>query len=151
GFRKTPLSEGGEGQIQSNCFRVAGTPFYGKITDEQLDTHYTTVRPDEVTWPYSPDVPRFSPNSLREYGAFPYSIDMPQYSGSVQTYVIFRNYRLGDYARRKADLIDVYGPQYGGHFVWQRSMIPIAGASWLITHYNWYCEESGLCSGYKEY
>ena len=79
-FRMTPMSRGGEGFVQTNCYR----------------------KDDGFGWS-------------------PLAFDVPSYGGAVQAYAIFRNYKKGDYKKRKADAIDIYGDSFGGHFVWERS------------------------------
>ena len=54
----------------------------------------------------------------------------------VQTFAIFRNYKDGDEDKRKADGFDVYGPRFGGHFIWEKSKGVMSNAEELIEIYE---------------
>ena len=150
GTRVTSMDASNMSAIQTNCAPLdrddpSNGTTYVEFDMNNLATHYDFMHfKSEGNY-----------GGTQYYRWLPYAFDVPNYAGDwVQTFVIFKDYKLGDYKTRKADAIDVFGNSFGGHFVWERVKDEKAtntNSAWLIGLYNKYCESSGECKGYVSY
>ena len=132
GTRVTSMTPDERSPIQTNCARLEEAD-YNAANPSHFKSSTIYGSEQHFTW-------------------LPLAFDVPSYSGNwVQTFVIFHNYQLGDYKKKKADTILAYGPSFGGDFPWERSVDENArhkNADWLIGLYNQHCKETGSCKGY---
>ena len=135
GFRMTAMMENELGPVSTNCTR--------------LDSgSYNPANPYHFQ---SGGAYGGSSKTGYEFSWLPYAFVAPGWGGDwVQTFAIFKNYKKGDLFKKKADVINVYGPSFGGHFVWTRAGdgVVMKNSDWMIDQYNAYCKESGKCNGY---
>ena len=131
GTRVTSMSPDQKSNIQTNCARLEESDY-----NAENPSHFMSER----NW-----------GGDQYFTWLPLAFDVPSYGGWVQTFVIFNDYKLGDYKKRKADVILAYGPSFGGDFPWERSVDEKAvhtNSRWLIRMYNNHCKETGTCEGY---
>ncbi|MEM7645575.1 MAG: hypothetical protein AAF203_01585 [Pseudomonadota bacterium] len=150
GTRMMAMSPDELGQIQTNC-----APLDKAKYDATNPSHFLSASTYDARWTdVGGGVRELETTGEQYYTWLPYAFDVPSYSGYVQPYAIFRNYKKGDWKKRKADALDAYGPSFGGHFIWERAKdekATVTNSQWLISLYNKYCEESEACSGYVKY